>query len=361
MALGIGMACRSMSQHRRRARGPLRPARAQTRPWTLALAAALAVGAAMPAAADPMALPAIAGLAPVGEPVEALPVAVPVDPDLAELGRHLYFDTRLSGDQSLSCNSCHDLAAGGDDGRRLARGIAGAPRPFNAAGIYNLAFHDRLGWTGASRSIETQVVHAVEEEMGGDWDMVLGRLSEDPVLRRHAPQGLTRPVVEEALAAYVLSLVTPDSPFDRWLTGDAEAIGPDARRGYALFKSFGCASCHQGKAIGGTMIQKIGLFRPFFPRRSEVPDSDLGRLRVTGREEDRHAFKVPSLRNVAQTAPYLHDGSVQTLEGAVRLMAYYQVGRSLSDGDVAAISAFLRSLTGQPPGTARPPVREPAS
>ncbi|WP_176525164.1 cytochrome-c peroxidase [Caenispirillum bisanense] len=296
-----------------------------------------------------------------GEPVEPVPVAVPVDPALADLGRHLFFDTRLSGDGTLSCASCHDLATGGDDGRPRAVGPGGVLRPYNAPSLFNLAFHDRYGWAAEYRSLPQQVGHAVEEEMGATWPQVTARLAADPAVTQRAPQGLDRPLAEAALAAYVASLVTPDSRFDRWLGGDATALTEEERRGYALFKSYGCASCHQGKAMGGTMVQKVGLFHPFFPRRGDSPEADLGRFAVTGQEQDRHVFKVPSLRNVAETAPYLHDGSVATLEGAVRLMAYYQVGRSPEDLDVAAISAFLRTLTGTPPGTIRPPVRKVGS
>ncbi|GAA0585422.1 cytochrome-c peroxidase [Caenispirillum bisanense] len=327
----------------------------------LLLLTAVAARAGDPAAlAAPVPPPSDAAGLPSGEPVEPLPVTVAVDPRLADLGRHLFFDPRLSGDRTLSCASCHDVGNGGDDGRALAEGSAGT-RPFNTPSIFNTALHARYGWTGHTKSLTEQVGHAVEEEMAGRWDDIAARLRQDPVYGRLASQGLAEDRLKAALAAYVATLVTPDSPFDRWLGGDTTAIDEDARRGYALFKSYGCASCHQGRAVGGTMIQKVGLFRPFFPRRSTVPESDLGRFAVTGREEDRHAFKVPSLRNVAQTAPYLHDGSIQTLEGAVRVMGYYQLGRSLTDGDVADITAFLRTLTGRPPGTARPPVREPAS
>lgn len=340
------------------ARRPRRTALLAAAAGTLALLLSTASAGAVETLVQPGDVPRVVV---AGEPVEPVPVAVPVDPALADLGRHLFFDTRLSGDGTLSCASCHDLATGGDDGRPRSVGPGGALRPYNAPSLFNLAFHDRYGWSAEHRSLPAQVGHAVEDEMGATWAQVTARLADDPAVTRRAPQGLDRPLAEAALAAYVASLVTPDSRFDRWLTGDAAALTEEERRGYALFKSYGCASCHQGKAMGGTMVQKVGLFRPFFPRRGESPDADLGRFAVTGQEQDRHVFKVPSLRNVAETAPYLHDGSVATLEGAVRLMAYYQVGRSPDDAEIAAISAFLRTLTGRPPGTIRPPVRKVGS
>jgi len=146
---------------------------------------------------------------------------------------------------------------------------------------------------------------------------------------------------------YERSLVTPSSPFDRYLRGDPQALSPEAKRGFGLFKSYGCASCHQGMAIGGNVFERFGVLRDFFADRGHFSEADLGRFNVTAREQDRFVFRVPSLRNVALTAPYFHDGSAPTLEAAVTIMATYQLGRDLDAQDVRDLVSFLRSLTGE--------------
>lgn len=278
------------------------------------------------------------------------------DPALVALGRRLFFDTRLSRDGVSSCASCHDLTGGGDDGLQVPVAADGVPRFFNTPTVFNTAFAARLGWRGDFVSLEAQVTHAVPAELLADWAEVTQRLAADPATAARFHDGQVTPqAAQAALAAYLRALVTPDAPFDRWMRGEADAMTPAQQRGLTLFESYGCAACHNGRGVGGTMFQRVGLFRPFFPRHRSNERADLGRYALTGHDEDRHSFKVPSLRNVALTAPYLHDGSVATLEGAVRVMAYYQVGRSLSDGDVADIVAFLGSLTGTVPAIAAPP------
>lgn len=318
------------------------------------------IAAAM-AGASAVATPVLADMPPpthaltLREPLEPVPEAPAGNADLVTLGRALFFDTRLSGSGRASCATCHDPAKGGTDGTPVSIGPGAVPRLFNTPTLFNAGFAARFGWRGHEETLEAAVSNAVPAELGGDWAAVTARLSADAALAGAFPGGVTRRDVETALTAYVRALVTPDAPFDRWLKGEADALTPQQQRGYALFKSYGCASCHQGRAAGGTMFQPIGLFKPFFPRHGTNARADLGRYGVTGREADRHSFKVPSLRNVARTAPYLHDGSVATLSGVVRLMAYYQVGRSLSDQDVADIVAFLESLTAPLPTLALPP------
>src|SRR5690606_1430358 len=167
--------------------------------------------------------------------------------------------------------------------------------------------------------------------------------------------GVTRENVTHALAEYERYLVTP-GPFDRYLAGDENAISAAAREGYATFKELGCTACHVGAGVGGTMYQKMGLVRDYFTDRGELTDADLGRFAVTQAEADRHFFKVPTLRNIAQSAPYFHDGSQATLPDAVRAMGKYQLGRELTDAQVASVVAFLETLSGPLPPEARPVV-----
>jgi cytochrome c peroxidase len=186
--------------------------------------------------------------------------------------------------------------------------------------------------------------------MGGDWQTIEQALRADPALaqrfERLYEDGVTAVNAIDALAGYVRALVTWDSAFDRYLRGDVDAIAADAKDGFALFTRFGCISCHQGRNLGGNLYQRFGVMGDYFAARGVVTRSDYGRYNVTGREEDRYRFKVPSLRNVAGTAPYFHDGSTATLEEAVRVMVEYQLGRLATNDQIAQLVAFLETLSG---------------
>jgi cytochrome c peroxidase len=189
------------------------------------------------------------------------------------------------------------------------------------------------------------------------WDSIMEKLASDREVvsefQRVYPGGLTRNSVQRALTVFTSSLITPNSPFDRWLRGSESAISEEAREGYQLFKDIGCIACHQGVNVGGNMFQALGRMDDFFAQEREPVQSDLGRYNVTGRESDKYRFKVPGLRNVALTAPYLHDGSIETLEDAVRGMAHFQLGLELEEADVESIAAFLRTLSGEIPEFAK--------
>jgi cytochrome c peroxidase len=186
--------------------------------------------------------------------------------------------------------------------------------------------------------------------MASTWEQVLGRLRADRDLARRFDQayaaGLTPASVSHALAEFERSLPAP-SRFDRWLLGDDGALDEDELAGYRLFKKHGCSGCHQGRNVGGNLYQRFGVMAAYFAGTTPSK-ADLGRFNVTGREEDRHVFKVPSLRNVARTAPYFHDASALHLEDAVRVMGRHQLGMDLSAGDIAQIVAFLRTLDSEP-------------
>ena len=270
-----------------------------------------------------------------------------------ELGRALFHDPILSKDGTVSCATCHDLASGGDDGLRVSVGIDGREGPINAPTVFNAGFNFKQFWDGRAKTLETQIDGPVQNpvEMGNLWPEVVAELYQDDGYPAQFaaiyPDGVTRKNVKNAIAEFVKSLITPNSRFDRWLEGDEGAITPLEKQGYALFKDYGCASCHQGANVGGNMFQVFGVLNDYFKRRGDITDADLGLYNTTGNEEDRHSFKVPSLRMAAFTAPYLHDGSAETLRDAVDAMFEFQLGREAPDEDKDAIVAFIKTLAGE--------------
>jgi cytochrome c peroxidase len=202
--------------------------------------------------------------------------------------------------------------------------------------------------------LEGQIEAVIQNpnEMGSKWENVVRLVSGDPKYSRAFaatyPEGVNKKSIQNALASYERTLITPASRFDKYLRGNSGAITTTEQLGYMMFKRYGCVACHQGKNVGGNMFQKFGVMADYFAQRGKPTDADLGRLVVTGKVEDKHVFKVPSLRNVELTAPYFHDGSAGTLEDAVDVMFRYQLGRIAAPGDKAAIVAFLKTLTAQP-------------
>lgn len=287
------------------------------------------------------------------EPVTPVPLAVELDPRKVRLGERLFHEVKLSGDGSISCASCHNLDTGGVDRLSLSRGIAGRVGVINAPTVFNSAFSFRQFWDGRAETLEEQVDGPLQSasEMGGSWLGAIAALMSEPSYRTEFaaiyPDGIQAKNVRDAIAVFERSLVTPNSRFDRFLRGDRDALNESEREGYHLFKRIGCISCHQGVNLGGNIYQKLGVMEGYFQARGEVSVVDFGRFNVTGREEDRFFFKVPSLRNVAVTAPYLHDGTAKTLNEAVRVMARYQLGVRLHQSEEVAIVAFLGTLTGE--------------
>jgi cytochrome c peroxidase len=292
----------------------------------------------------------------VAEPIAPIPRLVGLSAQRVALGEQLFHDVRLSKSNTLACATCHILALGGMDRRARSLTAQGEPDIINTPTVFNATFNFRQTWRGEFRTLETQAEADLRSprHANTDWDELLPKLRAIADYRQAFTTAyggdITREAVLDALATYQHSLITPDSRFDRYLRGEAGAITENERRGYQLFKSYGCVSCHQGVNIGGNMFQKLGIFRDYFGARGNVTPADLGRFNVTGQESDRHVFKVPGLRNVALTAPYLHDGSVATLEETIRVMGRHQLDRELPDQDVELIAAFLRTLTGQHQG-----------
>lgn len=273
----------------------------------------------------------------------------PITEAKVSLGRMLYYDTRLSKNRTVSCNSCHDLESFGDDGLKVSKGIGDQLGGRSAPTVYNAAIHIAQFWDGRAKDVEAQAIGPVTNpiEMGmPDEKYVLNVIKSIPgyvkAFEAAFPgqdEPLTYVNVGNAIGAFERKLMTP-SPFDDFLKGDESALNEAQKHGLNLFITTGCTVCHNGMGIGGHLYQKLGLVK-------EWPTQDKGRFEATGVETDKYFFKVPSLRNITETAPYLHDGSVGTLEEIVAKMAEHQLGRVLSNEDVSSIVTFLGALKGR--------------
>lgn len=287
------------------------------------------------------------------EPIKPLPAVPPLNALQVELGRQLFNETRLSANNTLSCASCHQLNKGGADSVAFSIGVLGLPVSVNTPSIFNAALNFRHFWDGRSTTLPAQVHEAVQSpgEMSGNWRDVVRMLGADATYRasfeKAYPDGVTETNVKNALTTYERTLISSNSRFDQYLQGDTGILTQEEKSGHQRFKSSGCIACHQGVNIGGNMLQKFGVMDDYFKARGNVAQVDLGRYQITRDEMDRNVFKVPSLRNVAVTAPYFHDGSAETLEEAVEVMFRYQLGRIPSAEDKTLIIKFLKTLTGE--------------
>ncbi|WP_434561491.1 cytochrome B6 [Pseudomonas sp. Z5-35] len=293
---------------------------------------------------------------PLDEPLKPLPPVPALDPKRVQLGQRLFNDPRLSVNNTLSCASCHRLDKGGADDKPMSVGFDGKPVEVNTPTVFNASLNFHQFWDGRADTLEEQVHLVVTSpvEMGSTWESVVKRIADDPGYTKDFkaayPDGVTKPNVQGALAAYERTLQTPNSRFDQYLLGDTDILTPREKFGYQRFKEYGCIACHQGVNIGGNMFQKFGIMGDYINDRGNPTRADEGRFNVTGDEADRQVFKVPSLRNVAVTAPYFHDGSAPTLERAVEVMFKYQLGREPLKNDTTLIVEFLRTLTGESEG-----------
>jgi cytochrome c peroxidase len=287
------------------------------------------------------------------EPIQPIVARTDLDPRKIDLGRRLFADPRLSDDDTVSCSTCHNLETGGTDRKARSIGIHGAVGVINAPTVFNSGLNFSQFWDGRAATLEKQIDEPVQlsTEMGSTWPEVIGKLKSSPEyvqdFRQIYGDGIQSEHIKNSIAEFERSLSTPNSRFDRYLRHDANALTSQELEGYKLFKSLGCASCHQGMNAGGNMYQKVGVMASYFTDRGHITRADLGRFNVTGDPRDLYMFKVPSLRNVALTPPYFHDGSAATLPDAVRMMAKYQLGRHLTDQEVELIVGFLRTLTGE--------------
>lgn len=276
----------------------------------------------------------------------------PLTEEKINLGRKLYYENRISKNQDVSCNSCHDLPSYGVDNKKTSEGHRRQVGDRNSPTVYNAAGHIAQFWDGRAVTVEEQakgpILNPVEMAMP-DANYVIKVLRSIPGYEEEFQKVFSKeaePVVidsvAKAIAAFERKLTTP-ARWDRFLAGDERALTDEEKAGFNKFVETGCTTCHNGALVGGGMFQKLGLVKPW-------PDQhDLGRHKVTGLESDKMVFKVPSLRNVEKTAPYFHDGSIGALEEAVKKMGEHQLGKQLSREDVHSIIAWLKSLTGEIP------------
>ncbi len=286
------------------------------------------------------------------EAILPLPLKPPVRTDEVILGELLFDETRISSN-GKSCTTCHDLSQAGinPSDQWTEKGSA----KFNTPGMYNTRFLSKRFWLGKTISPESQVkinfVNGMEITSTEVVQVLKGINSYQESFSDLYADGITEENLFKAIVAYQDYLVSV-SRFDRYLHGDENALNQIEKDGYALFLNYGCSSCHQGINLGGNMFQKVGIFKDYFKDRAAANDLaykeiDYGRELLTGDPSDRHIFRVPSLRNIAMTGPYLHDGSLASLQDAIFVMGRYQLGRDIPDEDVKKIEAFLKTLTGE--------------
>ena len=319
------------------------------------LGAAIAVTSLTVSAVEWQALPAKAP-----EPADN-----PTTPAKIELGKMLYHDPRLSSNGVVSCNSCHNVMGGGEDNRHGSIGVKNQVGGRSAPTVWNSAFSAVQFWDGRAPSLEAQAKGPVTNpaEMGmKSWDDVVDRLKTIPDYNKafaaafSSGESVTADNAAKAIAAYERTLITPNSPYDRYVKGEKSALTEQQVRGMNAFAELGCVGCHSGPTFSGPQNSPGVGFYQKFPAVEFAPiedqfgfSKDLGRFEVTKNEADKHLFKVPTLRNIALTAPYFHNGKIRTLEDAVRIMGKLQLNKDLTDDQVNDVAAFLNSLTGEFP------------
>ena len=293
------------------------------------------------------------------EPVRPIDQTLEYDPAKAALGFALFHDPRLSIDNTVSCASCHALETAGVDNHQFSHGVNDQLGGVNAPTVFNAVYNFVQFWDGRAKTLAAQAAGPPLNpvEMASEsFEQIIGKLNADKKFVKEFtavyPDGLTAENLTDAIEQFEHTLITPDSPFDKWLRGDDSAITAEELEGYELFKKYDCATCHAGANLGGLTYELMGLRRHYFAERGmELTHEDNGRYKETQQERDRHRFKVPGLRNVEHTWPYYHDGTRETLEEAVRDMGLYQSGVELTDVEVDKITSFLKTLTGEYNGT----------
>ncbi len=291
------------------------------------------------------------GVPKLSEPIKPIPQKIDYDKKKALLGKKLFHDPILSKDGTVSCSSCHDVYNKcGTDHRNVSVGVSGRKGNVNAPTVFNVVFNFRQFWNGRAKDLKEQALGPIHNpiEMGMTKEEVERRLNADPEYRRlfkevYGTDRITFDQVIDAIVEFEKALITPNSKFDRFLRGEVQ-LSKEELEGYKLFKKLGCVTCHNGINVGGNSFQLFGAVVPV-----EWKPSNPDRYRITGREFDKNRYKVPSLRNVACTYPYFHDGSAKTLEEAVRKMSYHNLGFKLTEEEVKKIVAFLKTLTGELP------------
>ncbi len=290
------------------------------------------------------------------EPVTPIAPAQEIHLGKAELGKKLYFDPRLSKSGFISCNSCHNLSMGGSDNLKTSIGHNWQQGPINSPTVLNSSLNIAQFWDGRAADLKEQAGGPIANpgEMAFTHTLAIDVLQSIPQYVNEfklvfGKEKIDIDQVTDSIAEFEKTLVTPNSHFDQWLMGDDNAITQAELEGYQLFKNSGCVACHNGSSLGGTSFQKMGLIEPY-----QTANSAEGLSAVTGKDADRFKFKVPTLRNVALTYPYFHDGEAQTLTEAVDIMGRLQLGRTFTSDENQKIVAFLYTLTGDQPSFSLP-------
>jgi cytochrome c peroxidase len=290
------------------------------------------------------------------EPILPIPQYIPHTASKAALGKKLFFDPILSRDYTISCASCHDVSKGGADGKIVSTGIHHQQGSMNAPTVLNSAFNFTQFWNGRAKNLAEQALGPIHNpvEMGLSPNESAARIQSDPQYsgdfsKITGRKNVTINDIAAMIAEYEKTLITPNGKFDRYLRGEV-ALSPQEMKGYLLFKTLGCISCHNGVNVGGNSFQKMGAIVPI-ERKDNIDD----RYSLTGRLRDKNIFKVPTLRNIAQTAPYFHDGSASTLQEAITKMSYHNLGLKLTENETESLIAFLDTLSGKLPSQAEHP------
>ena len=285
----------------------------------------------------------------------------PASPAKVELGKMLYFDPRLSASHVISCNSCHNIGLGGADAEPTSLGHRWQHGGRNAPTVFNAVFNTAQFWDGRAKDLEQQaggpMVNPVEmaspsAHVGEQLKGIPGYRDAFAKAFPGEPDPITLPNVQKAIAVFEATLITPNAPFDRFLKGDGSALSDVQKQGLALFMDKGCSACHNGVNVGGGMYAPFGVVEK--PGASFLPPEDKGRFMVTKTPSDEYVFKVPTLRNIALTAPYFHTGQAWDLRQAVSVMGVSQLGAQLTGDEVDKIVSFLDSLTGEQPQVTYP-------
>jgi cytochrome c peroxidase len=286
---------------------------------------------------------------------EMLITPIPSDIELNNkkvlLGKMLFHDTRLSKDDTISCASCHDISNGGDDNRAFSIGVNNQVGTVNSPTILNSSLNFVQFWDGRVNTLEEQAVGPIHNpiEMNSNFVEIISKLKNDDVYKKQFSQiyntTINKNNIIDAIVEFEKSLTTPNSKFDLYLKGQKDILNEKEKKGYELFQSYGCISCHNGVNLGGNLFQKVGIIDSYF----KEDETNLGRYNITKQNKDKFYFKVPTLRNIELTAPYLHNGSLKDLRSVIEIMIKYQVGAIYEDKDVENIELFLKTLTGEIP------------
>ncbi len=279
------------------------------------------------------------------ENITVIPQKIEFNKQKAFLGKKLFKDKGLSIDNTISCESCHNLKEGGDDSIATSIGINGQVGNLNAPTVLNAVFNISQFWDGRARNLEEQAIEPIENpiEMGHSFDILIKKLKDTEYKKEFNKiykDGISKKNIVNAIAEFEKTLITPNSRFDKFLSGQKDALTDFEKEGFYLFKNKGCISCHHGVNIGGNQYNKFGVI-------VEIDNKNLGRYNVTKNKEDEYYFKVPTLRNIVLTSPYFHDGRTSSLKEAVATMSMIQLGRPITEVELEKIVAFLETLTGE--------------